>query len=217
MTNALRLQPAGRVSLGSTIGLAVLAGASVAFADPVTIDFEGLDASHDLLFAGPAPYGAIGDLFASSGIDFGTTIGARHLTQSFAPGADGDISITNVNPSGERINTIEMSAVGPAWDAFSVFAYTEGAVTMSAFGVGGALLESINLPKTMGSVDPWRSFAFSGSVSGIARVEFTTASFIFIDTIHFDPTDSVVIPLPGSGMLAIAGLAAIGMSSRRRS
>ncbi len=205
--------------------LATVVVASGALAGPVTLTFESLDQSG--IYGGTTWDGTdttrLDNQFVASGIDFGgTTSGWNHdVILPGTGGADGAISLVNAYRIGtaDTFTGIEMSAVGANWDAFSVLALTtDDGVTMSAFGSGGGLLETINLGDTLssGAGTAWQLFAFS--VSGIARVEINgPGGSVLIDTVHFDPTDSVVIPLPGSGMLALAGITLVGVGTRRRS
>lgn len=216
------------MNITRTYGAACLASAvaASAWADPVTLDFEALDQSG--VYGGAGWDGMnttrIADQYIASGIDFGgTTSGWNH--DAILPGitgADGMTSLVNAYRIGgaDTHTTIEMSAVGETWDAFSMLALsTDDGVSMSAFGSSGGLLETINLGDTLsagaGSGSAWQLFAFS--VSGIARVEVNgPGGSVLIDTIHYDPLDSVVVPLPGSGVLALAGIVALGVRSRRR-
>lgn len=217
------------MSITRTYGAACLASAvaASAWADPVTLDFEALDQSG---VYGGAGWDAMNttrldDQFIASGIDFGgTTSGWNHDTiLPGIAGADGMTSLVNAYRIGgtDMHTTIEMSAVGTTWDAFSMLALSlDDSVSMSAFDSGGGLLETIVLGDTLstgaGSGSAWQLFAFS--VSGIARVEVSgPGGEVLIDTIHYDPLDLVVVPLPSSGALALAGFAAVGLRSRRRS
>ncbi len=203
--------------------LATMAAATAAWAGPVTLTFESLDQT--------GIYGGAGwdtqnttrvAEFAAAGIDFGgTASGWNHDVILPGTSADGAVSLVNAYRTAgiDTYTTIEMTAVGSTWEAFEILALTtSNDVTMSAFDSGGTLLESIDLGRTLdaGAGGAWQTFMFS--VSGISRVTVTgTGADVLIDTIHYDPLDSVVIPLPGSGMLALAGLAAIGVGTRRRS
>ncbi|MEO1008570.1 MAG: hypothetical protein AAFX79_08385 [Planctomycetota bacterium] len=202
-------------------GAAALAVAAAAAAGPVTIDFEGLDQPG--IYAGAGWDGmntvAIDDLFAGAGIDFnGTASGWNHdAVLPGLAGADGGVSLVNAFRTAgvDTFTTIEMSAVGTTWDAFEVLALTTSGVTMSALDSSGGVLETIDLGMTLGSGAPWQTFAFS--VGGIASVEISGAGGdVLIDTIRYEPVEAVLIPLPGSGVLGLAGLGAICFGSRRR-
>ena len=197
-----------------------LALASAALANPVTLDFESLDQSG--VYGGSGNDGLnttrIDDQFLADGIDFdGTTSGWDH-SRWFSDGADGSTSLVNAY----RIDgtdfgtTIEMSAVGSDWDSFSIVALTvTDEVSMSAFDAGGTLLQTVELGQTIGSGDIWQAFAFS--VVGIARVEISGAGGdVLLDTIRYDPAAISIIPLPGSGALALVGLVGASVLTRRR-
>lgn len=212
------------MSITRTYGAACLASAvaASAWADPVTLGFEALDQSG--VYGGAGWDGMnttrLNAQFIASGIDFGgTTSGWNHDTiLPGIAGADGMTSLVNAYRIGgaDTYTTIEMSAVGATWDLFEIRALTtSGDVSMSAFDSGGAVLETIDLGQTLGSDTMWQAFAFS--VAGIARVEVSGAGGdVLIDTIHFGPFDSVAVPLPSSGVLALAGIVAVGFGSRRR-
>lgn len=194
--------------------------ASTALADPVTLDFESLDPSG--IYGGAGNDGLnttrINDQFLAYGIDFGGTASGWDHSRWFSDGADGTTSLVNAY----RIDgtdfgtTIEMSAVGSDWNSFSLLALTvTDDVSMSAFDSGGTLLQTIDLGQTLGSGDIWQVFAFT--VAGISSVEISGAGGdVLIDTIHYDPASVSIIPLPGSGALALAGLLGACVMTRRR-
>lgn len=202
--------------------VSVAALTSSALADSVTIDFEGLTSVFDASSSGP--YDQVDNEFIASGIDFNASgIAYAHTSVLAIAGGDGLISLSNLVNNGSGgvtgTQTLVMTAAGSTWDSFSILALTFRGGSMTAFDAFGDAIETIDLGTTLGSGTNWQTFEFN--VTDIARVEVSSdnpaGGDLLIDSIHFDPTDSVVIPLPGSGMLALAGITLVGVGTRRRS
>lgn len=86
----------------------------------------------------------------------------------------------------------------------------------NAYRIGGAdTYITIEMTAIGATWDAFEVLALTIS-AGVSMSAFDSGGAVLIDTIHYDPRDFVVVPLPGGGALALAGVIAIGTGIRRR-
>lgn len=194
-----------------------LVATSAALADTVTIDFEDLDQS--TIYSGDSWAGGnttkLSTQFIADGIDFGGQgSGVNHdnlFFGSILPGDGQRVSLLN----GRRADGVDVlvpvmtfTAQGGTWSNFEMRVLTLAMIEARAYDAGGSLLETLSLD----TGTTWMDFMFA--IDGIARIEFEgTGADLLIDQIRF--TNSVVIPLPGAGGLALVGLSMCAPRRRR--
>jgi hypothetical protein len=180
------------------LSAALLLTASIGFADPIVIDFEGLADQEDVTnqFAG------LGVVF-NNGSVLSKSTGSLNW-QNFPP-YSGDKVIYD-SPNGGQIR---VDAVGLPWDLVGGYVTGNRVVTLRAYDAGGTLLGSDALPAanyTNAGTGYSPNIFLSVAAAGIAYATFDDGGNTYtIDDFTFEP-----VPAP-SALVGLLGMAGMGL------
>lgn len=192
-------------------------GVASAAAGRVTLDFESLNQTE--IYSGTGWNGVattdLLDTFAGSGVTFSAGVSGVNVANIFLPNGGGTNAITNSARSGGADTltpSFTISAVGSGWKEVSFSFLATGSVTFTAYDSGNNVLFSDALPSPSIPLT-WSSYSLIlGKTSGIASIEFAGAGAdLFLDELGL-----VLVPLPGTAGLALAGLGLLGLRRARR-
>lgn len=183
-----------------------------AHAAPINIsDFSGSETvvSTTNLPGPETPVVVVGDVTFTSSVAFIKQISLTDIS------ADGMFTMDLASPQnrvGFELNAIASSATGNQLITW----------TVQAFDAGMTLLEEIMVTQTALSTAVFAGFERSEGIVRLKAIEVTPGAmpsfnyFTLVNNVRFENTNPAEIPIPAALPLFLAGMAALGLSARRR-